>query len=444
MVRAMSRTRRVAAIVAPVAIGALVLGACSPGGDKESASDSSAGGPSVAAGADESEYAKALADMDPVTIELGGHTTGPGTPNVDAFAAWGKYLEEASGGKIKVKLDYAGAKVSLDKMADGLGQGRIDMGMYIPGYQPDKWPVASLIGQISVYGHPNPVTGRLATLAAQAEFGQTWAPLREEAEKHDIVAVYPQFAPSHDIKLQCIDDDAPESLADLKGKQIRISAPSHQGMAEAIGATPVSLVIGELYQALQRGVVDCAVNSISSHVTGGYSDITHSWTMGTEVAGDWGENPSGWGVSTKLWKKLPLAAQQLIWDSQREMVNGQLKAGFVQMHEAMKVSNDKGMDFGHYDDEVVAKMQAYNADVEKDVAKKLEQQGLADDGQAVIDEYKALHEKWWKIVTEELGYPADTSWETMDTDFKADMSDVDLEPFTDRFLEEVLKINRPA
>jgi len=149
-------------------------------------------------------------------------------------------------------------------------------------------------------------------------------------------------------------------------------------------------------------------------------------------------------VSTKLWKKLPLAAQQLIWDSQREMVNGQLKAGFVQMHEAMKVSNDKGMDFGHYDDEVVAKMQAYNADVEKDVAKKLEQQGLADDGQAVIDEYKALHEKWWKIVTEELGYPADTSWETMDTDFKADMSDVDLEPFTDRFLEEVLKINRPA
>jgi len=91
---------------------------------------------------------------------------------------------QLSSGKITFEHDFGGAKVSLDKMADALGQGRTDMGPYIPAYQPDEWPVANAVGGMSVYGKPHPISARMAAFAAQAEFGQTFAPLQEEAAEH--------------------------------------------------------------------------------------------------------------------------------------------------------------------------------------------------------------------------------------------------------------------
>lgn len=48
-------------------------------------------------------------------------------------------------------------------------------------------------------------------------------------------------------------------LSDLKGKKIRIFAKAQSDFLEALGATPVSMPIGEVYSALERGVLDGVV-----------------------------------------------------------------------------------------------------------------------------------------------------------------------------------------
>ncbi|WP_170231399.1 hypothetical protein [Pseudonocardia kunmingensis] len=391
-------------------------------------------------GAGTAAYAEALADMEPVTLLFGGHTTGPGTGTVDAYVEYSNLVTQMSGGKITFEHDYAGAKVSLDKMADGLGQGRVDLGMYIPAYQPDEWPVANAIGGMSIYGQPHPISGRMAAFAAQAEFGQTFAPLQAEGEALGVFSLYPLYTPSHDVKLQCR-GPAPTSLAELQGKRVRVSSPSYVPLAETLGMTPVSLVIGELFQGLQRGVVDCAVNSIGAHLTGGYVDVVDSWVFGTQPAGDFGETPTGFGMSRDRWEQLPLAAQQLLWDTQPQMLEMMMRAAYGDIVESMQVSRDGGMELAEFDPETTRAIEAYYSQAEEEGAAELEAQGLTDDGTAAVEQHKALYDKWWRIVTEELGYPADTSWLTV-ADF--DVANLDLKPFVDRFYEEILLPRRPG
>ncbi|MDV6227284.1 TRAP transporter substrate-binding protein DctP [Nitratireductor aquimarinus] len=46
------------------------------------------------------------------------------------------------------------------------------------------------------------------------------------------------------------------SLEDLKGKKIRVFSPGLAAYVEALGATPISMPLSEVYSALQRGLMD--------------------------------------------------------------------------------------------------------------------------------------------------------------------------------------------
>ncbi|MFI1293290.1 hypothetical protein ACH4VM_33425 [Streptomyces sp. NPDC020792] len=422
--------------LAPVAVvAAMAMAACGTGGQAGGAR-----GSGVPVNSDAAAYTKALKSMKPVTIRFGGFTSGPGNPTADASVKWGDKVTKMSGGKIKFQWDFGGAKVPLDKMADALKQGRIDMGMYIQQYQPDKWPVAGLTTSMSMYGSARPLTGRMAAFAAEAEFGLTWEPLVKEAEAAGIHPLYPLYSPSHDTRMMCAGDSKVTSLSDLAGKQVRVVDKTQAAMVTALGATPVSLTYPELFTGLQRGVVDCAVNSLASFASGGFSEVLDSWAVSYEPGTDFVDTPSGWGVSQRLWDRLPLAAQQLIWDTQTDMVAGQLAGGFTNMIdgvEALKAENGKVYT---YDDKVTAKIKEFDKKNAEDVAKQIEAANLDADGAAVVDKYKGLQEKWFDIVTGDLGNPADLAWDTVT---KADADSIDLDAFTEKFYKEVLLPHRP-
>jgi TRAP-type transport system periplasmic protein len=76
------------------------------------------------------------------------------------------------------------------------------------------------------------------------------------------------------------------SLADLRGRRIRTFGNSLVDFYGALGAQPVSIGFPEVYSALERGVVDCAITGtgsgasarwpeVSSHI----SDLAVSWAV---------------------------------------------------------------------------------------------------------------------------------------------------------------------
>ncbi|MEM6487956.1 MAG: TRAP transporter substrate-binding protein [Pseudomonadota bacterium] len=63
-------------------------------------------------------------------------------------------------------------------------------------------------------------------------------------------------------------------LDSLEGLKVRSYTPSMSTLLQAVGATPVTLSFKEVYPALQRGVVDCAITSPTSGNTGNWPEVT--------------------------------------------------------------------------------------------------------------------------------------------------------------------------
>jgi TRAP-type C4-dicarboxylate transport system substrate-binding protein len=99
-------------------------------------------------------------------------------------------------------------------------------------------------------------------------------------ERHGarLLAVYP-FGPQI---LFC--KTAFASLADLKGRKVRVSDQSLAKFVEGLGGIPVSLAFGETQQALERGVTDCAITGPSSANSAGWPEVTtHVMPIGFQV-----------------------------------------------------------------------------------------------------------------------------------------------------------------
>lgn len=68
--------------------------------------------------------------------------------------------------------------------------------------------------------------------------------------------------------------------ADLKGLKIRVQpSPTAIAMVNALGGNPTPLAYGELYTALQQGVVDAAENNIPSYTLSRHSEVTKFFSL---------------------------------------------------------------------------------------------------------------------------------------------------------------------
>ncbi len=88
--------------------------------------------------------------------------------------------------------------------------------------------------------------------------------------------------------------------ADLKGLKIRVQpSPSAINMVKALGGNPTPLAYGELYTALQQGVVDAAENNIPSFSLSRHSEVSKYFSLDQHTM-----VPDVLVVSTKSLEKL--------------------------------------------------------------------------------------------------------------------------------------------
>jgi TRAP-type C4-dicarboxylate transport system substrate-binding protein len=96
-------------------------------------------------------------------------------------------------------------------------------------------------------------------------------------------------------------------LDGLKGKKVRVFSPALAALVEQFGATAVTVPFSEVYQGLQRGVVDCAISASLSGNTAKWFEVADrlyplavSWGIQTHAA-----NLDFWkGLSAELRRTL--------------------------------------------------------------------------------------------------------------------------------------------
>ncbi|MGZ5268460.1 MAG: TRAP transporter substrate-binding protein [Caldimonas sp.] len=182
----------------------------------------------------------------------------PGYPNVVAIEHLGSKLEAATGGRIKLKMFPGGVLGSEKEMIEQTQVGAIDI------LRTSLGPIGPIVPDVNVFNMPF-VFRNEAHMRAVID-----GPIGDEmlakitASPAKLVALGWMDGGSRSLYTK----KPVRTIADLKGQKIRmIGNPLFVDTMNAMGGNGISMGYGEVFSALQTGVIDGAENNPPSYFT---------------------------------------------------------------------------------------------------------------------------------------------------------------------------------
>ncbi|PXW82696.1 TRAP-type mannitol/chloroaromatic compound transport system substrate-binding protein [Ruegeria sp. P4] len=177
----------------------------------------------------------------------------------DVFVKFCDRVTEATGGELTLKPVQNDGLVRTGEVLDAVRRGLLESAFIYPAY----W-----IGRLPVAGHLNGFIGTWDKHEEMAAFMYEMGALDVIRDAYAEQGVY-QAGPVSYSGLTLYSNRALRTASDFEGWKVRSTGPA-AAVFSKMGATPVSIPGGELYQGLQTGVVDGA---------------------------HWGSTATGWGMN---------------------------------------------------------------------------------------------------------------------------------------------------
>ncbi len=258
---------------------------------------------------------------------------------------WVETVEAIAGDELSIRFHEGGSLVPTFEVFDAVGQGDIQASGDWPGYWAGRHPAFSpLASHVSLFNALDSVL-----------WIQEWGGFdvyNEVYGQHNMVYL-PYGVTNNESGFRT---NVPlETLEDLQGMRLRVSGREQGQVLEQLGGTQVLLAGQEIYQALERGVIDGAEFSVPGvDIEAGFHEVTDYWT----VPG-WHQSQSVFGVminedawndlGEELQEKLKIAAERtllwsLAWSERRS-------------NEGTKEFQEAGVEINQWTDEVLEEMQ---------------------------------------------------------------------------------------
>ena len=235
----------------------------------------------------------APAFADPVQVKFAY----PSAPNNALFASaqgWAEDVNKAADGAIEIKIFPGGVIGDNSNMYDRITTGVADIGLAVFG------PVSSLFPKTNVGTLPFEAKNHREDALALWRLYQKGIIADEFTKVHPLgFIVFPGLVihskkPIHD-------------LADMKGLKISVEGRVLSTLMPRLGAAPISLQPGELYQSLQRGLVEAVPQGWPSVPTFHLNEVT---TFHLEAP--LGFNTGYVAINNDVYAKLPAAGKAAI------------------------------------------------------------------------------------------------------------------------------------
>ncbi|MDF1790724.1 MAG: TRAP transporter substrate-binding protein DctP [Thalassobaculaceae bacterium] len=194
--------------------------------------------------------------QDEVTLRWGHYL--PNSAFLEVEQNFAKKIEERTGGKVKIDITYAGGLGKGNELMTLAGRGAIDMASVVPGYYADQLLFIRAFQIPFVFDTP----AEAMTLSRNsfAELPMFSA----ELDKFNVKFLFHQ--PLGQYFLTGPDGNC-DTVAGLKDKKIRSFGADIPKLHAAVGAVPVSIGVGDIYEALQRGTLDYSFINAGNIVT---------------------------------------------------------------------------------------------------------------------------------------------------------------------------------
>ena len=314
-----------------MAVLTFALAACGGGGDSGAAegdSDAFAGGQTF-------------------TIKIGHSDTTTNLINV-SLENFAKYVEEQSGGAVKVDIYAAEQLGSNAEMAEMLEMGSLDAMMMPQGQEASFAPKINTLGLPFLFPDYESVYKVL-----DSEIGDE---LVADLESHNMI----QLAYwENGLRQTTNSKRAINSSADFKGLKIRTPEDAMtMAIFEALGASPSPLAFSELYLALQQGTFDGQENPISNIYANNFQDVQKYLAMTNHKY-----ECKNMIFSLTSWNKYPEDVQNLLKEAAKTYGDEHRKAIVDSQETMLKELEEAGMEVTYPD---VEELKAATASVYDD------------------------------------------------------------------------------
>jgi C4-dicarboxylate-binding protein DctP len=178
-------------------------------------------------------------------------------------------VEQRSGGRIKVEIYPASQLGQIPATVDGVALGTIEFAIpavgFLIGLEP-RFQVFDAAGLFDGIAHSQKMLADPAVQARLASFG--------EAKGVELLMV------GNNGPLMLVSHKPVRSVADFKGLKVRVpgAAPLHVEPFKKLGASPVSMPLGEALPALQNKTIDGAIMSFNVLTMFKYYDVAKTAT----------------------------------------------------------------------------------------------------------------------------------------------------------------------
>jgi TRAP-type mannitol/chloroaromatic compound transport system substrate-binding protein len=204
-----------------------------------------------------------------------------------------KPIEKISGGRIKLEFFQAGEIVNPAEILDAVGKNMIQAGTDFPSYWAGKDVVFDLLAT-------SPVSMSLMDFTLWYYHGNGKTLIQEIYGKYGCMYLpYGLMGPESGFRT----NKPINSLEDWKGLKLRTAGFTTGKILQLLGAAPTNIPFAEVYESLQRGVIDGAEFSVPNvDWTVGFHEITKyvctpSWHQPYAVL--------GFIMNKKAWDALP-------------------------------------------------------------------------------------------------------------------------------------------
>jgi C4-dicarboxylate-binding protein DctP len=135
--------------------------------------------------------------------------------------------------------------------------------------------------------------------------------LQKEYAKHDIILLNYYHKGALHIMHRSKFLNTP---AAFKGERLRSLGPTISELMSSMGANPISVPVGEVDAAIERGVIDGVTTNCAAHLSRGWSDKLKFVTYM-----DMSQGGEGLGINADFFNGLPADLQKVVQDAAAKM-----------------------------------------------------------------------------------------------------------------------------
>lgn len=316
------------------------------------------------------------------------HTTNPVL--VDFF----NKVEKDTRGTVKFEYHFASSLLGGKDIPGGVRDGIADSGYFVGAYVPSEMPVDNFIGDFSFLNDDavimTGVNNELVLLKCPE-----CADEYEKKFKTKFLATYALTSYVYHCKQEV------RTLADMKGKKVR-GISGYADLARAMGAVPVNVNADEAYEALDRGVIDCALHSITSQKSRSYGEAA-KFVITDSLGGFLGA--SLFNVRLEKWAQMSKEQRDAIVRNLPELVTRSLFNYIREDEEVLDEYTKKGTKFY----KAAPDLGKFIADFRESYTPKAIEKGKqrkVKDPEAIAQAIAELRAKWTKLIAENGRDPA--------------------------------------